>query len=142
MESEQSSGTPLADLHTGFAAEGAETVRQAREHRERDPMTDTYWLKVQDERVEKLEAALRELAGDYGCTLLVPADPSLPPSLRPPCREMRPNEPHTWCYACVASDALDDDRWRCPDCTCLNADTESGCYRCGAGRPEREERRS
>lgn len=36
--------------------------------------------------------------------------------------------PEGWPYA---------NKWRCPDCRCLNADTESTCYRCGAGQPER-----
>jgi hypothetical protein len=57
-------------------------------------------------REEALREALEELAGDYGCTLLEPPDPSMPPVATDPCRDRRPDEPDTWCYACFASDAL------------------------------------
>lgn len=52
--------------------------------------------------------ALEDLAGDYGCTVIAPPDPSLPAGGEP-CRERRPNEPETWCYACVATAALRGD---------------------------------
>ena len=55
--------------------------------------------------VERLRQALAGLAGDYGCTTIEPLDPAFPPT-GDPCRDRRPDQPETWCYACHASDAL------------------------------------
>lgn len=89
-------------------------VRIARSHAELQEDVDT----LDEERrlnlqraeaaeadVERLRAALTDLAGEYGCTLREPADPSEPPR-GDACRDRRPGEPKTWCYACVASAAL------------------------------------
>jgi hypothetical protein len=53
----------------------------------------------------RYHAALVELAGDYGCTLREPDDPSQPPRGES-CRDRCPDHPAEWCYACVASEAL------------------------------------
>lgn len=54
----------------------------------------------------RYHAALVELAGEYGCVLRVPMDPSQPPQ-GTACRDRDPgDEAAEWCYACVASEAL------------------------------------
>lgn len=54
--------------------------------------------------------ALEDVAGDYGCGLLEPPDPSLPPNEREPCREEFADDPSRWCVSCVASAALAEAR--------------------------------
>jgi hypothetical protein len=61
-------------------------------------------LKAEAER-DRYREALEDLAGESGCTLLIPPDPSVRRE-GDPCRDRRPDRPETWCYACVASHAL------------------------------------
>ena len=51
-------------------------------------------------------AALREIAGDYGCHMREPADPSQPPRETPACREQYPDDRSYWCDPCIASAAV------------------------------------
>jgi hypothetical protein len=55
---------------------------------------------------DRYRHALEDLAGDYGCTVVAPPDVSLPPNGEP-CRYRNPDDSTEWCYACIASAALD-----------------------------------
>jgi hypothetical protein len=59
---------------------------------------------------DRYREALKELAGDYGCTVITPPDEHLPP-IGDPCRDKRPDDPDEWCYACWASAYLEE---QCP----------------------------
>jgi hypothetical protein len=61
-------------------------------------------METNNERAMRI--ALEELRGEYGCTLVAPPDPSLP-AQGLPCRDRRPTDSSEWCYACIASDALE-----------------------------------
>jgi hypothetical protein len=77
------------------ADEGTSSYRPSRPHL------------LADAIVERYHAALVDLAGDYGCTLRTPDDPSEPPKGVTTCRDYRPDDSTKWCYACVASAALE-----------------------------------
>jgi hypothetical protein len=57
-------------------------------------------------RLQHLADVLEEIAGDYGCGLREPADPSEPPRDAGACRHEWPDTPSRWCVLCLASDAL------------------------------------
>lgn len=56
---------------------------------------------------DRYRDALLDLAGEYGCTIIAPPDPSERAS-GTPCRDRRPDDPNSWCYACIASAALEE----------------------------------
>ena len=59
------------------------------EHEARMRECEALRLEREDARAERdaAIAALREIAGDYGCHMREPADPSQPPRETPACRE-------------------------------------------------------
>lgn len=80
-----------------------------------DPMSDGYWLKVQDERVAELESAGRAVLDAWEAGALTSR-------MFGPMNDLR-----------RVLDRLE--HWCC-ECGDLNRPEDSGCYRCGAGRPD------